>query len=411
MNRPNQCPISYGGTDAPQEDGAFGRGATAMPGGDIHLETLLRLAREKTTAGRSTLVSSLTDLFCGSNDVLSERERALMGDILRDLVREVEMSVRQALAERLAERQDVTRELILALANDAIEVAHPILLKSSLLHDSELIEIVRYRTLEHRLSVAMREHVSEDVTAALIDSGETEVVSTLLDNPGARFSEETYIRLVDDSRTVPVYQDPLLHRDDLDPSLAKRMYWWVSAALRQHILEHYRIDPADLDDSIEAAVGTLAPSAPDREPPETENPRRGVAPSSKDYVTPRHLAQLLREGRVHLFEMLFAHRCGLRIRLVQRFLFEQGGEALAIACRAVAIEKPVFASIFLLSRQARPGDKQVDPAELRTVLDFFDRIEPKAASRVLRRWQRDPEYLNAIRLLDEGAMDALEGAG
>lgn len=379
------------------------RGETEMPDGEVQLESLMRLAQEKTSAGRAALVSSLTDLFDGSRDTLGERERALMGEILRHLVHEVEMSVRRTLADRLADRRDVSPDLIVALANDAIEVAHPILLRSPLLRDGELIEIVRHRTLEHRLSVAMRDRVGEDLTAALVEAGEEEVVTTLLGNAGARFSDETYAKLVEDSRTVQAYQEPLVHRDDLNPALAKRMYWWVSAALRSHILEHYRIDPTVLDDSIEAAVGALSTGSAEREPLESERLRQNADALADGEITARHLVQILREGRISLFEMLFARRCGLRARLIRRFLYEPGGEALAIACRAVAIDKPVFASIFLLSRQARPGDKQVDPAELVKVLEFFDGIDAKAAGRMLRRWQRDPDYLNAIRLLDDGA--------
>jgi uncharacterized protein (DUF2336 family) len=401
MNRRDRPGCDAG---ADRADSAKG-GETAMPDGEIQLDSLLRLAREKTSAGRAALISSLTDLFGGSHDTLGEHERALMGEILRHLVHEVEMSVRQTLAESLADRTDVSSELIATLANDAIEVAHPILLRSPLLRDSELIEIVRHRTLEHRLSVAMRDRIGEELAAALVEAGEEEVVTTLLGNAGARFSDETYARLVEDSRTVPAYREPLVHRDDLNPTLAKRMYWWVSAALRRHILEHYRIDPATLDDSIEAAVGTLAPGPVEPEPLEPETLRRSADALADSEITARHLVQLLREGRIRLFEMLFARRCGLRAKLIRRFLYEPGGEALAIACRAVAIDKPVFASIFLLSRQARPGDKQVDPAELVKVLDFFDRLDPEAAGRVLRRWQRDPDYLNAIRLLDDGTAE------
>ncbi|MDA0701623.1 MAG: DUF2336 domain-containing protein [Proteobacteria bacterium] len=401
LNRRDRLDVLRGGTGKASDREAAKRGEAAMPDGEVQLEALMRLAQEKTSAGRAALISSLTDLFGGSHDTLSERERALMGEILRHLVHEVEMSVRQTLAERLADRNDVSPDLIVALANDAIEVAHPILLRSPLLRDGELIEIVRHRTLEHRLSVAMRDQVGEDLAAALVEAGEEEVVTTLLGNAGARFSDETYARLVEDSRSVSAYQEPLVHRADLDPTLAKRMYWWVSAALRHHILEHYRIDPATLDDSIEAAVGALAPGTVEPEPLEPESLRRSAEALTDGEITAGHLVQLLREGRIRLFEMLIARRCGLRARLIRRFLYEPGGEALAIACRAVAIDKPIFASIFLLSRQARPGDKQVDPAELVKVLEFFDSIDAKAAARVLRRWQRDPDYLNAIRLLDD----------
>jgi hypothetical protein len=58
--------------------------------------------------------------------------------------------------------------------------------------------------------------------------------------------------------------------------------------------------------------------------------------------------------------------------------------------------KPDFASIFLLSRSARPGDKVVDPSELTRVLDLFDRIKLESAKKVVEHWRLDPDYLFAL---------------
>jgi hypothetical protein len=119
--------------------------------------------------------------------------------------------------------------------------------------------------------------------------------------------------------------------------------------------------------------------------------------------------RLLRQAKIAFFEVLFARHIGLHLQFSRRILYELGGEAMAIACRTTAIGKLVFASIFLLSRQARPGDKLVDPGEVTTVLSFHDRLGMESARRVLQRWRLDPEYRNAIRILDEaGPVDSVE---
>src|SRR4051812_41760489 len=96
-------------------------------------EHLLELARDKTVAGRRALVGIVSDLFFVSGEALSDRERSLMSEILRQLIHDVEVEVRRALAGRLAKEARAPRELVLALANDEIEVAHPILVHSSVL--------------------------------------------------------------------------------------------------------------------------------------------------------------------------------------------------------------------------------------------------------------------------------------
>ena len=46
------------------------------------LEYLFELARDKTVAGRRMLVATIGDLFFSQHDILSDRERALMTEIL-----------------------------------------------------------------------------------------------------------------------------------------------------------------------------------------------------------------------------------------------------------------------------------------------------------------------------------------
>ena len=119
------------------------------------VEQLLALARDKTVASRQTLVETVSDLFFANEGVLSDRERALMTDILRQLIHDVEMSVRKALSERFSAQDGAPHDLVLALANDDIEVAHPILTDSQILQDIDLIEIIHHRTLEHQLAIAI----------------------------------------------------------------------------------------------------------------------------------------------------------------------------------------------------------------------------------------------------------------
>ena len=107
---------------------------------------MLDLARDTTAAGRRALFVTVNDLFLEGEGALSERERALMGDILRRLIGDVEKAVRTELAERLAERGDAPRNLVVALANDEFDVAHALLVKSEVLKDTDLIGVIRDRT-------------------------------------------------------------------------------------------------------------------------------------------------------------------------------------------------------------------------------------------------------------------------
>ena len=362
------------------------------------LEYLFELARDKTVAGRRMLVATIGDLFFSQHDILSDRERALMTEILRQLIHDVEVSVRRALAERLSEQPLAPHELVIALANDEIEVAHPLLVNSDVLQDLELIEIIRNRTLEHQLAIGNRKSVSEEVSDALIATDSVDVIKTLLENHHAKISQRTMEYLVEQSQRVDTYQNPLLRRPDLETTLAKRMYWWVSAALRTYILERYEVDPAELDETMESTVKALTEGDGEFKP-------KAVALadelSDRKEITPALIVKTLREGEVALFAALFGKYTGIRLQLVQRMLFEPGGEGLAIACKGSGIDKSTFASIYVLTRKARGRDSVNHLADMAGILGLYDRIKEDAAGMLLKKWQRDPNFLRAIWQIEQ----------
>ena len=270
---------------------------------DIDTQYLLDLARDKSTDGRTRLIEIVGDLFFDGDNVLKAEERDLMTDILRRLIHDVEKSVRKAIADRLSETTGAPPELVTILANDDIEVAHGILRRSDVLQDLELIEIIQHRTMEHQLAIAMRRNVSEAVSDALVETRNTAVIGTLIENETAEISANTMEYLVNESKTNKAFQTPLLNRPDLGDKLAKRMYWWVSAALRQHIVTNYRIDPTTLDQNIEGtikdmlggdagrnAVGTIDPEPVERADALAARVAEGNA------ITPQLLLQTLRKG-------------------------------------------------------------------------------------------------------------------
>lgn len=113
------------------------------------LEKLLLLAKNKSSEGRARLVENITDLFLSNEGRLSEHERALMSDILGKLVGQVEADIRKELASSLAITGTELPDIVKMLASDEIEIARPLLEKSALLKDPDLIEIIRMRTDEH----------------------------------------------------------------------------------------------------------------------------------------------------------------------------------------------------------------------------------------------------------------------
>ncbi|MDF1721705.1 MAG: DUF2336 domain-containing protein [Minwuia sp.] len=368
-----------------------------------NIGSLFDLAQRKSREGRAQLYEDIWNLFETDGETLTGSERKLMTDILRRLSHDVEMSVRKRLAERLNDMAHAPMELAAMLANDQIEVAYPILMNNRALRDADLIEVVRHRTLQHQLATAMRANISEAVAGALVETGSEDVVEALLDNDTAQISDALLEHLVAESQRVDRYQKPLLRRPDLPKALAKRMYAWVSAALRQYIVDNYKFDASELDDTmLNAMRDAVLESTGEVE----------VTDPSQRLVEKLHAAgqlnvgfaiKALRQGEVSLFEYALARIAEMRPELMRRMIYEPGGEALAIVCRALEFDRQVFLTIYELTRVARGMLARQISADRKRLQEFYDGMSLEDATAVVRRWRQDPEYLAALNQL--GAKD------
>lgn len=371
--------------------------------GDDEVRHLFEMAQQKSRAGRSALFRTITDMFDRRLDELTRTERDLMLEILRRLVLEVEVTVRVQLARQLAQRDDAPHDLLMMLANDDIQVAYDVLVKSPVLRDADLIEVIRQRSQQHQLAVAIRRDISEEVSTALVETGDEDVIVELLNNQSAAIANATMAYLVDEARRVDRFQQPLVRRTDLPPELAKKMLAWVSAALRQYILEHHDIDEHDLDDDINGAMCEAADEIDtlSQEPAPAEKLIDKLAAGGE--LTPTFLVKSLSQGQIQIFELALARLTRIRPVLLRRIIYEPGGEGLATACRAVGIDRAAFMTIYRLSRRARQNAGDVPPQETNQLMAFYESVSPDSARLLMRKWHRNRNYLEAVHELERAS--------
>ena len=370
---------------------------------DISLDDLFALAQDKSSEGRQTLFENMRDLFLDNGRSVSDRERALMSEILRRLVHDVEKKLRKSLAENLSKRSDTPHALIVELANDEFEVAHPILIESNVLQDQDLIETIKHRTMAHQFPISMRNTLSEGVSEALVETGEQDVIANLLNNHGAKISRHVMDYLVSESKRVDSYQNPLVQRPDLPPELAERMSWWVSAALREHISGKFNLDLGELDDAIETVTSEQFGAEPDTAAPTSKADDLVERLSDLGELNASFLVKALRQGEISLFEAAFCKLTGLKTKLLRRILFEPGGEALVLLCRAIDVGTDTFAEIFELSRRAKDREEEISEEQKMRLSTLYDKTKPEDAKRILKRWRRSSDYLFAVKQISKTA--------
>jgi uncharacterized protein (DUF2336 family) len=354
-------------------------------------QQLLQCAQDKTEGGRRRLAQAVSEFF--EERVLTDSEKSLAGDILMNLIRQAEADLRQALSERMSVQANVPPELIVFLANDQITVAHQVLMHSPVLSEVNLIDIISSKGQEHWQVIAKRHDISPTVADRLIDTGDLGTVKNLIENSKASLQKPTMKKLVRFSMNTEELQRPLLRRPELDSDVAMDLYMVVSHALREEIASKFVISGHVLDQAIEGLIHELSNEAKGLRNTTPEMQALAKRFNERKDITADLMIKTLRRGQIGFFLTLFAERSGLSVDSVTKLIQKDGGKPFVVACRYIGMMKSEFASIFLLSRGVRTGEKIVDQRELALALKNFDAMKDFDIQRVMKSWLKNPELI------------------
>ena len=375
--------MQSGADKKPQGHAQQAAGASHLTETMKEIQDIVRIAEQHDKAeARDVAFERLSALLFSGGEPLSPKEQALIDSMLLDVVEFVELSIRAKLAEQLAKSNNVPRGILTYLANDDVNVAHPLLRNSSDLLDEDLVGVVERRSKEHRLCIAARKTISTHVSDALIEKGEPEVVLKVLDNPGAELSRKAANTLVRLSEKAEALRKPLLQRPEVDASHAQIMFWWVSASLRSDILKRYKIDETILDNALRTA--TEAATTPLLDTATIRSALRMVAGRAKTSIND-FLSLLKGDNQLDLVPS-FSKLVNISQETARKIIEDKGGEPLAVACKAMQLDRQQFTRLFLLLDAKRSGGPR-PTGQLASISDAFDKISDEEALNALRYWE------------------------
>ncbi len=346
-----------------------------------NLENLAKLARETSPEGRQQLLREVTDMFMASPPgALNSTEVEYFGDVMGHLVFEMEMKVRQHLAETISDFPAAPYELIKKFASDEIEVARPVLMKSGVLQDADLIEIVKQCSQEHLMAVSTREKVSEQVADALVEKGNDQVLGSLAGNDGAELSRNAMETMVARSEGGDeALNEALVMRDGMPADLMQKIYNHVSSALREHILSQgVDIDESQVDEMLAETGEWLAEEGGGEKISEAEKYIQRKAQLNQ--LDQALLLKLMREGRVQEFIAGIALLAKIDIPTARQAFFDKSGEKLAVVCKALEFDSNAFSQLVDLSNTLGKRDK----SDKEMLVGVYGRITKESAQRAMR---------------------------
>jgi uncharacterized protein (DUF2336 family) len=348
-----------------------------------YTQHLIELAREPSSERRRELLRRLSDLFIeveSSGNPQSREEFARTAEVLLD---QLDVEVRREFAERFAGRPGTSPQLMTRLAHDVIEVARPVLCRSDVLDDAELVAVAMMRSQEHLRAISERPQVSATVTDVIVNRGDDDTLVTIARNLGARFSREAFEQLTERSETIAPLREPLVERPDTPLDLVHDMMVYVEDALRERIIARVRTAPPD---EIAEALKVARERAESRrrvDPDEAKVRREIRELKARGRLTKPVVIEFLRAADEARFLAGLAEILELDMALARKLWRAETLDTLAIAIRASGADRAFFVTIAM----ERMGVPTRDHAKAREFGETFEAIPVDAAKRVIRFWR------------------------
>jgi uncharacterized protein (DUF2336 family) len=172
------------------------------------------------SAEQFAIQREMTDLFLGGAATYSARQVEIFDGVMGRLI---ERSDRRGLLEfsgRLAVVDNAPALVIGRLSmSDDIAVAGPVLEKSNVLTDENLVAVAKSKSQDHLFAIACRARINEIVTDILVERGNAEVARRVITNLGARFSDRGFVRVIHGANSNETLRAALAIRKDVPPEL------------------------------------------------------------------------------------------------------------------------------------------------------------------------------------------------
>jgi uncharacterized protein (DUF2336 family) len=166
------------------------------------------------------ILRQVTDLFIANASVYTPEQRAIFDAVIKRLAQNVSSRDLIDLSGRLAAMDSAPADTVAQLStSDDINVSGPILEKSNVLKDSDLVGIAKTKSQHHLLAIANRDHINTIVTDVLVERGDNAVKQKVLTNEGAEISEFGFACLVSAASKDKKLAEIVAKREDIPAEL------------------------------------------------------------------------------------------------------------------------------------------------------------------------------------------------
>jgi uncharacterized protein (DUF2336 family) len=337
--------------------------------------------KEGTAEWRVRTLRQLSELLRSCVERLNPVQIDIFDDMLIRLLDSVGTAALAELSSTVADFASPPKQTIHQLArHQNPAVAGPLLSKSPVLIDADLIAIAKSRSQQHLVAVAGRHNLSEELSDVIVKMAGRDASRALAKNPAARLSKAGLIVLLAKAKGDETIAESLALRPDLPATALRELLSRATVSVRAGLL---KAAPAELKQKIQAeldSIGTQLKSARQVPTMEPSDAHAAVAVLSR--------TGKLNDSTVNRFAIKQEHAnvvaalvllSGASVETIAPLMDEAGGEGLIIACRASRLNWQTTSAV-LNNRRVPPLSKQ----QLDQAKEIFDMLFVSTAQYTIR---------------------------
>jgi len=342
---------------------------------------LVNLAKESSSDKRRALLRQITDLFFINDDEHNLSESALFEEVVSRVIKDVDLNGRAEFAERIADEDHAPRNIVLSLAQGEIEVARPVLARSNVLVEADLVAIASTSGDQALQAMSERRTLSEIVTDVLVRRGSQLVARSLAGNEGARFSNYGFGELVRRSEGDEVLQLGLATRGDLPAEVVARLAPLLSEKLRRTLIEKGHASPDSLSETMLSSLSSRMGTVIKEREREARQVTAVIADLKAGKTTVDHEVIVLTKGdRAYDLATLVAELTGIGHAMAMKALTGTTDETLIVLFRLMGAEWNAFETVL----QMRAGRLRKNYVPSNNLMRAYQEMDSATAQRVMR---------------------------
>jgi uncharacterized protein (DUF2336 family) len=285
----------------------------------------LQWVRTASAAARADATGALARAYLYSD--LSPDDRGAAEGALIMLLDDPSPLVRRAMAEGLAGSVDAPASVVLALAGDQPDIAAPVLTRSPLLLDADLVDFVGAGDPAVQVAIAARAALPCAVAAAIAEVGCAESCLVLIENADALIAPFSLDRIIERHGRLGAMREALLAREDLPAAARQCLIAMLSDALASFVAARHWLQEERAKDvareACEKATVALAAIAAE---PDLRPLIRHLRESGQ--LTAGLVLRALLSGNTLLFEEALAELADLPLSRVAGLVHDRSGRGL-----------------------------------------------------------------------------------